>query len=560
MTWSRLEGTSVDAALTEGAEARIADPLWSIGRQWQVGELTGDDAASPVLVECEIRFTPITRFQPGPPGGGGPAVPRGMLGVPIETAVEREGVRDGPASARLSAEAGLQLLRTLDRAGAPPAARTELRARFPIALPPDDGLDPHGREELELLAAGSFDAAALAADLDAGAPTGIDALERGRPRAVLQTWLAWYAGQFSEPADGSGSWEPRRMEYRFAMSACPAAGQEVVLEAGEYPGGRLEWDAFDVGGGRPPLGAPPEAHTRSLRTLASPARVAGQAASRWWQVEDGDVWLGDLSTGALDLTRAALAAFEMSFADDWFVIPCRLPAGIIARVERLEVRDTFGDRHRIRSCAELDGPGRVWRFFELSGDRSADAAKTDDREAPWLLLPPTLAGVVESRPVEEVLFLRDELANLGWAAELSVESAAGRPIDREAIARAQREPPPVPAADAWGYRLATTVLSNQVPLVPVRRDGELFLQRGRLATAADGGDVETSGALGIVLEPGRALLIEDGEVPATGMRVTRTWQMARAADGGVVCWMGRRKTSAPPRGAPGLVFDEVVSD
>jgi hypothetical protein len=557
LTWSRLEGTSVDAALSEGAEARIADPLWSIGRQWQVGELTGDDAASPVLVECQVRFTPITRFQPGPPGGGGPVLSRGMLGVPIETAVEREPVRDGPAAARLSAEAGLQLLRMLDRAGAPPAARTELRARFPLALPPDDGLDPHGREQLELLAAGSFDAAALAR-LDAGDPAGIGALDRGRPRTVLLTWLGWYGARFSEPPDGSGAWEPRRMEYRFAMSACPAPGEEVVLEAGEYPGGRLDWDAFDVGGGRAPLGAPPQARARSPRMLAAPARVTGQAASRWWQVEDGDVWLGDLSTGALDLTRATLAAFEMSFGDDWFVVPCRLPAGVIARVERLEVRDTFGDRHRIRSCAELDGPGRVWRFFELTGDASADAARPGDRSAPWLLLPPTLPGVVESRPVEEVLFLRDELANLGWAAELSVESAAGRPIDRAALARAQRDPVPVPAAGAWGYRLATPVLSHQVPLVPVRRDGGPSLQRGRLATAADGGGVETSGALGVVLEPGRALLIEDGEIPATGIRVTRAWQMARMADGGVVCWMGRRKTPAPPRGAPGLVFDEVV--
>ena len=27
---------------------RLADPLWLLGRQWQMGELTGEDAASPV--------------------------------------------------------------------------------------------------------------------------------------------------------------------------------------------------------------------------------------------------------------------------------------------------------------------------------------------------------------------------------------------------------------------------------------------------------------------------------------------------------------------------------
>ncbi len=67
----------------------------------------------------------------------------------------------------------------------------------------------------------------------------------------------------------------------------------------------------------------------------------------------------------------------------------------------------------------------------------------------------------------------------------------------------------------------------------------------------------SSGALGRILEPGRPLLIYDEEVPATGARVTRTWQMARSADGQVVVWVGRRKRAGRPLRAPGLVFDEV---
>ena len=169
-----------------------------------------------------------------------------------------------------------------------------------------------------------------------------------------------------------------------------------------------------------------------------------------------------------------------------------------------------------------------------------------------MLLPPVLPGITESRPVEEVLLLRDEVANVGWGAELRVESAAGRVVDRAAQARAEAQPPPTAAPDAWLYQLATDVLDHQVPLVPVRhsRNGGLYLQRGRLATSSAAGQVTTRGAVGRILEPDRALLIEDGEVPATGARITRTWQMARRRDGGVVLWMGRRKTSAPPRRSP----------
>src|SRR5262249_48034673 len=150
------------------------------------------------------------------------------------------------------------------------------------------------------------------------------------------------------------------------------------------------------------------------------------------------------------------------------------------------------------------------------------------RTCPWLFLPPILPGVTESRPLEEVVFLRDEGANLGWAAELRVESQAGRPIDRAALARAARQPSPTAAEGAWLYLLSTPVLDHQIPLVPVRLpDGSLSLQRGRVATGMSEGEITTRGALGRILEPGEVLLVDDGEVPATGMRVTRTWQVAR---------------------------------
>ncbi len=142
--------------------------------------------------------------------------------------------------------------------------------------------------------------------------------------------------------------------------------------------------------------------------------------------------LGDLARAPEDLARAAVAAHGMLFGDDWFLAPVRLPSGVIVRVDSVAMVDTFEGRHDIGSCAELDGPQRTWRFFELSGDA----------EGQWLLLPPALPGVTQSPPIEEVALLRDEVANLGWAAELRIESAAARTIDRAAKARAAMPPPP----------------------------------------------------------------------------------------------------------------------
>jgi hypothetical protein len=575
VSWQRLESTTVAADLYEGQEARIADPLWLYGRQWQVGELTGEDAASPILVEARIEHAEITRFRPGPVttrGGVVPSFARGR-GLPLETAVEREPVHDGPAAARIAAEAGLQLWRLLEAAGAPATLGPALRKRFPPVLPDDDGLDPVGRAQLVLLTRRNLGADALYAaiageDVDIGtALKGLPGLGQPSVRDAFDAWRRWYGELYSEPPEGTASWDASGMEYAFQIAAGVGPQQEVRLEAPEYTGGRLDWYSFDVAGPGVTLGGSGTLEAHDLTVVPTPVRYAGQAASRWWQVENANVWFGDMNTAPADLARVAVASYGLLFGDDWLLVPCRLPLGVLARGHHVHVLDTYGDRHTIRSCAENDGAGRTWRYFELTGDHSADvlaitSGPTTPSKAtacPWMLLPPTLAGRTESRPIEEIALHRDEIANLAWAAELRIESTSGRTIDRAALARAAMAPATPAADDAWRYRLTTQVPAHQVPLVPVRKDGGLYLQRGRLAVSGED-DVETTGALGEILEPQHHLLIRDDAIPATGARVTRTWQMARTADGGYVLWVGRQKRAGRPVRSPGLVFDEVVRE
>ena len=50
-TWVRLEPRVSDPTLAPGLDAAVEDPLWLLGRQWQLGELDGEDAGSPVGVD-----------------------------------------------------------------------------------------------------------------------------------------------------------------------------------------------------------------------------------------------------------------------------------------------------------------------------------------------------------------------------------------------------------------------------------------------------------------------------------------------------------------------------
>lgn len=535
MTWQRLEGVGVPTdSLEEGLSARIADPLWLLARQWQVGEFSGEDAASPVAVHLTAGFHLLGELRRGD-GGPEPLAPGG---APLEPRVEAETPLDGAARARLSAEAALQLLRM---AGSADDVAVRLRAAHPLALPPDDGLDPRGRLALELLAARAFDGEALAASLRAGAAP--DPAIAG----VATAWLAGLDARFEEPEAGGDAWSAEHMEYAFAVAA-PTFDGGTRLDADSHPGGDLDWHAFDIAGGTSGTLAA-GATERTLETLPVPLRYAGMPAARWWAFEDGAVSWGDVQGGPEDLPRHLVAAFATLYGDDYHLVSLDLPYGALAQVTTVEVVDSFGRHTTVPAAAAADAAQdarRPWRLFELSGDPGPAAGA-----APLLLVAPAVPPHEQGPPLEEVLLVRDEGANLAWAVERVVVAASGRRASR---AREALPEAPAPARGAWGYRLQTPVPPSYIPLVPVRTRPPrpaIRLQRGRMAGTR-------AGALGLVLEPWRRLLIHEEEVPAGGARVTRAFEWCRSPDGSAHLWIGRRKRPGRGPAASGLAHDVLT--
>ena len=530
MTWQRLEGRGVSADLRPGLAATVADPLWMLARQWQVGEFAGEDAASPVQVRAEVRWHPVGEVRVG----DGPPEPVDGL---LEARIEGEDVRGGPAATRLAAESARRLLRMLP--GPVPGLLARLQQAFPLRVPADEGLDPRGRAELALLAARCFDGTALAAHLVAGGPPD------PAIAAVARPWLLAVGALVDEPPPRGGGWQAGRLEYAAAVAA-PDVVTGTVLRAAGHPGGHLDWDAFDVvAAPKPELGA--DARTAAVATVPVPLRYPGMPVSRWWEFEDGAVDWGDVQGGPEDLPRHLVAAYATLYGDDWSVVPVPLPRGVLAQVSSVRVSDSFGQTFPVEATAAADfrreGPARAWRFFEHAGDPGPAAG-----HAPLLLIPAVLPPHDRGRPVEEVLFLRDEVANLGWAVERVIEGPSGRRVlrDREPPAGADLQP-----TEAWAYRLSSPVPAHYVPLVPVTLDGEAIrLQRGRLATATG-----STGARGLILAPDRRLLLHEEEIPANGIRVTRAYELARSPDGGVHLWMSRRKRPGGTPRAPGLRHD-----
>ena len=367
--------------------------------------------------------------------------------------------------------------------------------------------------------------------------------------SVLQSWLAWYeAGLVSEPA-GSTPWVADRMEYRFAVAAPPLPGeQESVLVAPSY-GGDLDWHSFDrlAGSTGTSLGATGVAQTLpTAKMIPSAVQYPGMPSSRFWEFEDARVDLGAVEVQPGDLARLLLLEFSLAYGNDWFVVPIELVTGTISRVAGLDVVDTFGQRRTIAAASEGD-PGRRCRLFRLATPGSDD---TNDA----LFLPPVLGPSLESIPVEQVRFARDENANLVWAIERSVESPAERPLE---LRRDEPAPPSPVSADSQDldYRLMSALPRYWLPLVPSEQTATPPVKLVLGAALIDGA-IQSPSPLGRVVPLDVSLAVE--EVPRDGLDVARVYRYARWVDGSTRLWAARRRRPASGEVSSALRYDFLV--
>lgn len=540
-------------------EARVHDTFWLLGRQWQLGEFRGTDGGSPVVARFRAESASFSRCRPGPPGSA--SAPYDPSVAPLESLVESERVHEGPEGGiRLAAEAGLHFLRLLVHEHVAPATRAGYVAEWRLEPPSEDAeaaLDEATRRYWKTMANRVPDGARLYPALQeartpaSGGPPGLpgapeirDAAEAGRVGRAADAWLAWYEALFREPE--ASAWIAERMEYAFAVAARTSAG-EVVLGAREYHGDRLDWPAFAVETDAS-LGADAAPRPIDIGALPSPAGFRGMPAARWWEMEDAQVDLGSLEAEPEDLLRLLLVEFSALYANDWFLLPVELQVGTLCRPVSLVVVDSFGQRTLVRPYTQVDPQGSGWRMFHVAPD--------------VFVLPPTVASRLQGAPVEEVLLLRDEMANLAWAVERVVESRAGRPLRRAEAYQAERErsrraSTGTAERGALDYHVTAEVPPPYwIPLVPEKIDARsIRLRRGR-TMGPDG--TPGPGPQGRILQPRSPLWLYEEEVPRSGTSLTRAFRLARWSDGSTHLWVGRRKQPGRGEGASGLRFDVVA--
>ncbi len=577
-SWMRLQPLSRNAEMKHSLQARIHDPLWLLARQWQLGEFQGEDNGSPIMARWRADAAKLSRYFSGAINANTIAnAPRYDPSMPLETLVERETIlpaNDQTAKLRFAAESGQQFLRMLDQMREAQAISRDYRDAF-VRKYPMSRLTPEQRATLDsdslafidLMAARVPDGRLLhtafrvtnagviviAPDLHVAPGDLADVREAAR------LWLIWFDTLFSEPEKENPAWLPERMEYAFSIGTRFSDG-EVPLTAEEYCEGHLDWYAFDVNLEVTLGGASDDTLTEITRSaIPAPVSFRGMPNARFWEFEDAQIDFGSVDAGPTDLARMLLVEFSLTYGNDWFVIPVELPVGSLYRCRSLVIEDTFGVRTLVRPSSQLSEPHSTWRMFQQSHTRSSGLTKP---AANLFFLTPSLLKGMESKPIEEVLFLRDEMANMVWGVERIVESAAEKPLTR-LEQEIQTTAPSVETRDPnkLVYKLATKVPDNWVPLLPVKSNEGLRLRRGKVLKVD--GPPEVIDAHGNILRPQvtneNGLRIFEEEIPREGIRVTRHYQLTRWHDGSTHLWIGRRKKVGSGEGSSGLKFDVLQS-
>ncbi|WP_066953373.1 hypothetical protein, partial [Streptomyces lushanensis] len=530
-SWTRLEPRTRSADMAPGLQARIADPLWLLSRQWQVDEFRGEDTGSPVSVRVRAQSAPLTRYR-GEGGTPGPAVDIDR-GVPLEALVERE-----PAELawdfRHAAELGQEYVRCLREAGAEYAIELAVE-NYPLTARPGDAVDDTTAGYLTVMAGRCPDGLELWKDLAAHPlPSRIPVvtpylLQIERATAMWRE----LAGLPTSAAPADRAWNRERFEYAFAVSARDGVG-ETVLTAREYDGDRLDWYHLDVRPGDS-LDAPSGAVDLTRTVLPAVAAYPGMPAPRWWEMEDARVHWGGIEAEPTDLARMLTAEYAATYGNDYFLVPVDLPVGAITRVTSVVVTDTFGEQLLVPAS------GPEWNLFRPSVEGRTDAADL-------LVTLPTVVDSLAGEPVEDVLLLRDEAANLAWAVEHSTTSVTGHSVDLRAGTTASAPPraPATPDSAPLRYRLHTPEPPHWVPLLPVPDPAH----PGRTLLRRLGATARTR-----ILDPGRPMDVPDEEITGSGARVTRRWQLARWLGGSTVLWLGRTRGPGSGEGSSGVRFD-----
>jgi len=599
--WSRLEGRPWSNNFDRALKAEVRDALWMLTKQWQMGEFEGEDAGSPVVAKLCTTTSEVDKYK-----ADNNTVQPFDKDVPFEAKVEQRPLPFSTLRQEISLDLrlimGRRWMQLLKKEGLSGPTKQFFLDHYGFKKPDptreeDAAICAHPEvwQQFSAVAGRMIDGAQLYFDLKSNRMPHYYDLpdfpllgDQGKFDLVEKTFRRWFEDLFYQPDDpNNDAWEPAQLEYQFAIST-PTATGEKVMHAEEYYHGHLDWYNVDVDKQTETLGeltdAPPPVKPEKITqsVIPTPVMFEGMPNTRWWAFEDSRTNFSYIKPDTTDLPKLLMIEFGLIYANDWYLIPYKLPVASLTKIRGLALTNSFGENFWIEAAGKGDDSDWTrWNMFSMKVD--SDVAGEADTD---LLLLPTVAKIQESKPMEEVMFVRDEMANMVWGVETIIPLADGSAKSGfEAAAEyhaflqklvsdaAVIIPPAPPAKDGdeeakIRYEIMNTIPENWIPFIPTHVDGsnrEVQIQRAAMPRILEGNPEKPdkirprTALLQEGLAERKAYFIHEEEIPRSGIRVEQSYQRTRWGNGKVFVWFGVRKTTGRGEGSSGLGFDRIVS-
>jgi hypothetical protein len=598
-SWSRLEGRPRGENFDRALKAEVRDALWMLTKQWQLGEFEGDDAGSPVTAKIHMVSRDIDRYK-----ADDQSVQAFDKDVPFEAKVEQRRFPFATLQQEISLDLrlvmGRRWFQLLDDQGVLTAAVktffiNEYGFRIPDPTKTEDAFicaHPDIWQSYAAVAGRMMDGASFFFDLDIATVHYYDrpafplATDHDKFDTAESNFRKWFKDVFYQPDEAiNNAWNPARLEYQFSISTHDNA-VEKVMKGDQYYHGHLDWYNVDVDKKTQSLDptssndVPSARRAETLSVIPTPVMFEGMPNTRWWAFEDGKTNFGYIKPDTTDLSKLLMIEFGLIYANDWYLLPYVLPVGTITSIKGLTLTNSFGENFWIdRAGTARANEWNHWNLFSMhvSGEKP-------DSE---LLLLPTVSKIQQSKPVEEILFVRDEVANMVWGVETIIPMAngwsrSGFETARELNAWMQQlvinalggvlPPDPPLTLDTEEAKIKYNIMSmipeNWIPFVPAHVDDsnrEVQLQRASLPRILEGQTTKPdkvrprTSLLQTGLDEKAAYFIYEEEVPRAGVYVTQSFQRTRGTDGKIYVWFGAQKTVGRGEGSSGLAFDQILA-
>ena len=586
-------------------ESGVYDALWMLTRQWQFGEFQGEDTGSAIFAKIRMQTTRISRTKTA--NGTAQAY---SDSIPLEERIENLSYRPNFKS---KLETAFMFMKCLDSAANQLSVagynskvfKARLKTLYPlkdidpvqntdsneIIINKTESLSNEYLVDIVNASAGRyFDGFLLYESLN-NIPDAVKNITNNNPahtvfvtRAV-NDYETWFKKNYSpDSTSNNTAWLASHLEYQFACASPGEDGDNIVLSANEYYSGNLDWHSFDVNKVQTITGlsgaatnSEKEGITEQLLTIIpTEAKFAGAPNSRWWQFENGSIDLGNINAGTTDLLKLIFTEYALLYNTDWLIIPYRVAVGTLCEIKGIVVRDVFGEQSFIEPAIQGETDNWTgWGMYNLS-TLNPDGVRDQPADT-RLFVPPAVVKNLESEPLEEVHFIRDEMTNHVWAIEVSMSDNLGSHRDGHHAARSFTnylqqldivQNNDVQQADTmFKYIFSNTVPENWLPFIPVHIPGsnrDVQLQRAsmprmfrsefthvrpRTQLLRDGiGDDDQQTA---------PYFINEEEIPRTGVQLKATFQRTRWYNGAVINWYGNRKQVGRGEGSSGLYYDKI---